>query len=96
MRENRMCGEALTTHASLTVDLVLQVLGRHLHNRDAPMREFVDEFRGSCRRPRPLSIGRARRASTREAPPQRASLSRTRLAITAGPRGLRPARRMLL
>jgi hypothetical protein len=42
-----MSGEALTTHPSLTVDLVLQVLGGYLHNRDAPMREFVDEFRAA-------------------------------------------------
>src|SRR5712691_3403135 len=44
MRENRMSGEALTTHASLTMDLVLQFLGRHLHDRDAPMSELVDEL----------------------------------------------------
>ncbi len=33
-----MTGEALTTHASLTMDLVVQFLGRDLHNGDAPMR----------------------------------------------------------
>ena len=37
----------MTTHASLTMDLVLQLLGRHLHNGDAPMQEFVDEFRAA-------------------------------------------------
>ena len=42
-----MSGEALTTHSSLTIDLVLLVLGGYLHNRDAPMREFVDEFRAA-------------------------------------------------
>jgi hypothetical protein len=42
-----MSGEALTTHASLTMDLVLQLLGGHLRNGDAPMREFVDEFRAA-------------------------------------------------
>jgi hypothetical protein len=41
MRANRMSGEALTTHASLTMDLVLQFLGRHLHDGDAPMRELA-------------------------------------------------------
>jgi hypothetical protein len=41
IREKRISGEALTTHASLTVDLVLQLLGRHLHNGDAPMRETL-------------------------------------------------------
>ena len=29
------------------MDLVLQFLGGHLHNGDAPMREFVDEFRAT-------------------------------------------------
>src|SRR5436190_3767231 len=47
IRENRMSGEALTTHASLTMDLVLQFLGRHLHDGDAPMREFVNELRAA-------------------------------------------------
>ena len=37
-----MSGEALTTHSSLTMDLVLQLLGRYLHDGDAPMREFVN------------------------------------------------------
>src|SRR5712691_3646417 len=40
-----MSGEALTTHVSLTMDLILQLFGRHMHNGDAPMRELVDEFR---------------------------------------------------
>ena len=39
-----MSGEALTTQASLTMDLVLRFLGRHLHDGDAPMRELVDEL----------------------------------------------------
>ena len=42
-----MSGEALTTHASLTVDLVLKFLCRHLDNGDVPVREFVDEFRAA-------------------------------------------------
>jgi hypothetical protein len=42
-----MSGEALTTHASLTMDLVLQFLGRHLDDGDAPMRELVDELRAA-------------------------------------------------
>ena len=42
-----MSGEALTTHASLTMDLVLQFLGRHLHDGNAPMRELVDELRAA-------------------------------------------------
>ena len=29
------------------MDLVLQLLGRHLRNGDAPMREFVNEFRAA-------------------------------------------------
>jgi hypothetical protein len=33
------------THASLTMDLVLQFLRGHLHNGNAPMRELVDELR---------------------------------------------------
>lgn len=33
--------------ASLTMDLVLQFLGRHPHDRYAPMREFVDELRAT-------------------------------------------------
>src|SRR5713226_5945104 len=45
MRENRMSGEALTTHASLTMDLVQQFLGRHLDDGDTPMSELVDELR---------------------------------------------------
>src|SRR6266849_11079343 len=45
MREDRMSGEALTTHASRTMDLVLQLLGRRLNDGDAPMRELVDELR---------------------------------------------------
>src|SRR5206468_3151916 len=48
IRENRMSGEAWTTHASLTMDLVLQFLGRHLHDGDAPMCELVNEFRATC------------------------------------------------
>src|SRR5437773_7223057 len=48
IRENRMSGEALTTHASLTMDLVLQFLGRHLRDGDAPMCELVNEFRAAC------------------------------------------------
>jgi hypothetical protein len=35
------------THASLTVDLVLQFFGCHLHDGDAPMRELVDELRAT-------------------------------------------------
>jgi hypothetical protein len=42
--EHRMSGEALTTHASLTMDLVLQFLGRHLLDGDASMAELVDEL----------------------------------------------------
>ncbi len=37
-------GEALTTNASLTMGLVLQLLGRHLHDWYVPMCELVDEF----------------------------------------------------
>src|SRR4051812_30595473 len=47
IRENRMSGEALTTHASLTVDFLSQFLGRDLHYGDAPMRELVDELRAA-------------------------------------------------
>ena len=47
IRENKMTGEALTTHASLTMDLVLQLLWGHLHDWDAPMCELVDEFRAT-------------------------------------------------
>ena len=43
-----MSGEALTTHASLTMDLVLQLLWRHLHDGNAPMCELVNEFRATC------------------------------------------------
>lgn len=42
-RASRMSGEALTT-ASLTMDLVLQFLGRHLHDGNMSMRKFVDEI----------------------------------------------------
>src|SRR5262245_2735674 len=44
MRESRMSGEALTTHASLTMDFVLKFLGLHLPDGDTAMRELVDEF----------------------------------------------------
>jgi hypothetical protein len=47
MRENRLSGDALTIHASRTMDLVLQLLGRHPHDGDAPMREIVDELRAA-------------------------------------------------
>ena len=58
-----MSGEALTTDASLTMDLVLQFLGRHLHDGDAPMRELVDELCAIPALSRPPSIGRAYRGS---------------------------------
>ena len=91
-----MSGEALTTQASLTVDLVLQVLGRHLHNRDAPTREFVDEFRAA----RAGDLG----AFDWESSPReyQRSAAATRICFTnsladpTAPRGPRPARRMLL
>src|SRR5207247_5343471 len=44
----------------------------------------------SCPRPLPPSIARPHRASTREAPPQRASHSKTRSATSEAPRALRP------
>src|SRR2546425_4865390 len=44
---NRTSSEASMTHASLTMDLVLQLLGGHLHDGYAPVREFVDEFRAT-------------------------------------------------
>src|SRR5262245_212774 len=47
MREKRMSGETLTTHASLTMDFVLKLLGGHLHDGDASLCEFVDEFRAT-------------------------------------------------
>jgi hypothetical protein len=47
MREETMSGKALTTQASLTMDFVLKLLGRHLHDGDTLMCELVDEFRGT-------------------------------------------------
>ena len=43
MRAKRIRGEALTTRVSLTMNLFLQLAGRHLHNQDMQMREPVDE-----------------------------------------------------
>src|SRR5690242_19494269 len=45
IRPKRMSGEALTTHASLTMNLVVQFLDRRLGDGDTPMRELVDELR---------------------------------------------------
>jgi hypothetical protein len=42
-----MTGEALTNRASLAMDLVLQFLGRHLHDGYASIRELVDELRAA-------------------------------------------------
>ena len=56
MRENRISGEALTTHTSLTMDLVPQFLGRYLHDGYPATRELVDEFSAT----RTCDLGRFR------------------------------------
>ena len=46
-----MSGEALTTHASLKTDFVPPFVGRHRHERNTPMGQFVDEFCATRTRP---------------------------------------------
>ncbi len=58
------------------MDLVLQFLGRHLHDGDAPVRELVDEFRAT----RSGNLGRFRLGELAVRVPQKRC--RTRISFT--------------